>query len=177
MKMIQHTGRFSQFLNDRIKIEEKKKRRKHINFRIQITKKPDINTFITFLNKDIKKRLDIDKKYYNDNNECHLKHLNFITMEVLLCKTLTLFRDNFDNNSQSKSNDENENIIDDILYIPEEEYKKDLTKINRSDIMEKYKLIHNKTEVDRISNELYEKYKGFGFINLNFLKRKIYEYI
>ena len=157
--------------------EKFKKRRQHINFKIEINKKTDITIFTDFLEKDIKKRLKIDQQYFFDNNECHLKHLNFILMEILLHRVLTIFLDNFENNSSSSSNDEKENIKDEILYTPEKSYEKDLTIIKRQDILVKYKFMKNDEKLDEISNYIYLKYKSFEFINLNFLKRKIYEFI
>lgn len=153
-----------------------KKRREHINFKIQIKNLFDITTFIEFLNLDIKKRIEIDKRYYNDNNECHLKHLNFITMEILLKQVLIKYKNNF-NNFHPKSKDEDDNISNNIMYIPTEYYKKDLTVIQRKDINNKYLLISDQKRIDNIAQEIYDKYKSFGFINLNFLKRKIYEYV
>jgi len=155
--------------------QPKKKRRKHINFKIQIKQKIDIDIFINFLNKDIKKRMMIDKKYYHHYNECHLKHLNFIMMEILLHRVLCLYQKNFDTDSETSSDEEN--IKDDILYVPEDSYEKSLNEVQIYDIKLKYNLIKDKIELDRISQEVYDKYKGFEFINLNFLKRKIYEYI
>lgn len=157
-------------------IEKPKKRRKHINFKVQIKQKQDINIFINFLSKDIEKRLKIDKKYYNDNNECHLKHLNFIIMEMLLTKVLILYKNNFDTinkNIQETNND----VLNELLYVPEQEYKKDLTIVERKDILERYNFIKSQKNMNIIAKEIYNKYKKFGFINLNFLKRKIYEYI
>ena len=157
------------------KKKEEFKRRKHINFKIKIEKKIDINLFIDFLNKDIRKRMYIDKKYENDFNECHLRHLNFICMETLLKEILLLYYKNYDELlSEDKDNSSIEELI---LYTPETTYKKDLTVISEGDIIKKYKLLNNNGEIKRISNEIYEKYKGFGFINLNFLKRQIYEYL
>lgn len=157
--------------------KKEKKRREHINFKIQIDKKMDMEIFTDFLEKDIKKRLRIDKRYYNDNNECHLKHLNFITMEILLHRILTLYQVDFENSTSKSPKDSSSKIHDNMLYVPENSYEKDLTKIKRSDIINKYRLMANKTEIDKIANSIYLKYKDFDFINLNFLKRKIYEFI
>ena len=154
-----------------------KDRRKHINFKIEIKKKNDIDVFIDFLEKDIAKRLKIDQKYFFDNNECHLKHLNFILMQILLHRTLVIFHDNFEKDSSSLSDDEKENIKNEILYIPDQVYKKDLTIIKREDILLRYKMMKNTDKLDEIANYIYLKYKSFGFINLNFLKRKIYEFV
>lgn len=168
-------NRFASLLEERYreqKKEKNKKRRKHINFKVQITKKPDITVYINFLKKDIQKRKYIDQKYVNDYNECHLKHLNFILMEILLLNVLKLFVIDFDENNESS-----ESINSDILYTPEEEYKKDLKKISKQDIIEKYKFMGDTVKINKIAKDIYNKYKGFGFINLNFLKRKIYEYI
>ena len=150
-------------------------RRKHINFKIEIKKKIDIETFIQFLEFDIIKRLEIDKKYYNDTNECHLKHLNFILMEMILCKTLEIYRDYYEILDNKENN--NKDIKNEILYIPLEEYKKDLTIINRKMINDRYEFIDDDAKLNKIAKEIYDKYKDFRFVNLNFLKRKIYEYI
>lgn len=156
------------------KNKNKIKRRQHINFKININKKTDLNIFINMLESDIKNRLIIDKKYYNINNECHLKHLNFIMMEILLQKILILFQLNFEN---LNSNNKMKNIEDDILYTPKELYKKDLTSINRNIIDKKYELMQNLPELEKIAKSIFLKYKDFEFINLNFLKRKIYTFI
>lgn len=173
-KVEKQTNRFSVLLEEHKKEKQKlkKKRRKHINFKIQITKKPDITIYIDFLKNDIQKRLNIDKRYINDYNECHLKHLNFILMEILLFNVLKLFVNNFNDNSN-----ENTKLEKDILYTPEEEYKKDLNKISKEDIIKKYEFMNDSLKIQKIANEIYLKYKCFGFINLNFLKRKIYSYI
>lgn len=152
-------------------------RRKHINFKIEITNKKDIDTFINFLDTDIQKRLKIDQKHFFDDNTCHLKHLNFILMEILLHRTLVIFYDNFEIDSSSQSTDEKENIKDDILYVPTQSYKRDLTVIKRQDILTRYQMMKNEEKLDEISKYIYLKYKSFGFINLNFLKRKIYEFL
>lgn len=165
-------NRFSKFLEEEKKQKQKKKRRKHINFKIQITKKPDISVYINFLENDIKKRLEIDRRYINHYNECHLKHLNFILMEILLFNVLKLFATHFDENF-----DNSKSIQSDILYTPEEDYKKDLNKISKEEILKKYKFMDDTPKIQKIAYEIYSKYKSFGFINLNFLKRKIYEYI
>lgn len=168
------SNRFSVLLEDfkREKKAPKKKRRQHINFKIQITKKPDISVYINFLENDINKRLQIDKKYVDDYNLCHLKHLNFILMEILLFNVLKLFTVKFNEKSSQKKS-----IESDILYTPEEQYKKALDKISKQDIEKKYEFINNQVKIQKIANEIYSKYKCFEFINLNFLKRKIYEYI
>ena len=149
-----------------------KKRRKHINFKIQIKSKDDIITYIKFLEKDIKKRKIIDNKYKNDINECHLKHLNFITMEVILLEILKLYLDNYNFKSENE-----ENISQKILYTPEDNYEKDLTSIEHQSIKDKYTFLVDKEHIQSIAEEIFMKYKGFGFINLNFLKRKIYQYV
>ena len=178
-----HKNRFSclieeerqkKYIKQQTQQQKPKKRRRHINFKIQIKSKLDIDTYIKFLHKDIRKRKIIDRKYQNDNNECHLKHLNFITMEVLLLKTLELYSKNY--TEVIEENNEN-NISGNILYTPSEEYKKDLTSIQGEDISTKYNFLHDEEELNRIAIEIFTKYKSFGFINLNFLKRKIYEYI
>ena len=69
------------------------------------------------------------------------------------------------------------NIKDAILYVPEKTYERDLTIIKRQDILVKYQMMKNNDKLNEISNYIYLKYRSFGFINLNFLKRKIYEFI
>ena len=156
---------------------KKKDRRQHINFKIEINKKADIDIFINFLVKDITKRLKIDTKYRLDYNECHLKHLNFILMEMLLLRVLEIFQRNFEIDSLSVSDDGKENIKDSILYIPDKKYKRDLTIIKKEDLELKYQFMNDQEKIQEIANYVYIKYKSFGFINLNFLKRKIYEFI
>ena len=155
---------------------KEQKRRQHINFKIEIKTKKGIDTVINFLKKDIKKRLYVDKKYELDNNECHLKHLNFIFMEILLQEVLEIFKINYDTNFKNECK-EKDNIKENILYVPEKSYIKDLTIISRKDIEEKYARMNNQKYIDQIAKYIYTNYKSFGFINLNFLKRKIYEFI
>lgn len=150
------------------------KRRRHIDFKIEIKTKLGINTVIDFLNKDIKKRLYLDKKYKLDNNECHLKHLNFIFMEILLKRVLEIFKVNYNMDS---IDDEEGDIKNKILYVPDKSYVKDLTIISRVEIDAKYERMYNQESIDEIANYIYTTYKSFGFINLNFLKRKIYEFV
>ena len=148
------------------------KRRQHINFKIEIKTKKDIKIYANFLKMDITKRLRIDQKYRCDYNKCHLKHLNFILMEILLYNTLKIFETRFNEKTiKSKS------IEKEILYTPIEAYKKDMNIICKEEIQKKYKFIGDSVKIKKIANEIYNKYKCFGFINLNFLKRKIYGYI
>lgn len=153
----------------------KKVKRDHINFKLEFSKKSELKIFIDFLKKDIHKRLIIDKKFRNHSNNCHLKHLNFIIMEILLNKILTKFYNDFDN--KTLSDDEKNKIKDEILYLPTDPYEKDLTQIDKLAINKKYEMMNNNKRINEITDEIYEKYKGFDFINVNFLKRKIYEYI
>ena len=156
-------------------VKKTKKRRKHINFKIEIKTKEDIMVFTEFLEKDIQKRLIIDKKrYFLDNTLCHIKHLNFILMEIILHEVLTLFEEDIENKIQG-----NNAAIEkeDILYVPEKTYEKDETAISRVDIMNKYKKINDRKFIHEVSSYIYKKYKVFEYLNLNFIKRKIYEFI
>ena len=156
-------------------VNKTKKRRKHINFKIEIKSKEDIMLFTDFLKKDIKKRLIIDnKRYRNDNTMCHMKHLNFILMEIILHEVLTLFEQDIENKIK------NNNVAiekEDILYVPEKTYEKDETEISLIDIKNKYKKIQDNKFIYEVSTYIYNKYKVFDYLNLNFIKRKIYEFI
>jgi len=151
-------------------------RRQHINFKIEINKKSDINIFINFLVEDINKRLIIDKKHRFEYNRCHLKHLNFILMEIILLRVLQIFLFNFEINSSVSNNDEN--IKDAILYVPDKKYKKDLTIIKSEDLELKYYFMNDEEKIQEIANFIYIKYKNKSqFINISFLKKKIYEFM
>ena len=156
-------------------VKKTKKRRKHINFKVEIKSKEDIMLFTDFLKKDIKKRLIIDgKRYRDDNTICHMKHLNFILMEIILHEVLTLFEEDIENKIRNNNAEIEKN---DILYVPDKTYEKDETEISIIDIENKYKKIRDNKFIYEVSNYIYNKYKVFEYLNLNFIKRKIYEFI